>query len=410
MSDTAQAAVVPAPAEASPGIPTPTPTQDGAAAAVVQPTAPTNAREFRQSLRERVVASTRADAVTTETPAEPAAPSDAAVPDSTSAAPAPVLDAQGRAHDPATGKFLPSGEQTTDASPATAPVPDGYVRLPVPEGHPLRDRGRESVTVPASEEDYHRWALNEPTRRAELKESRERIAQMEEQLLRSQAEAAARQKWEQGLSPEIREKLAAVEAVDPETAALMRRGLEAALPELAETEFRTLADQRQQEAMEREVESFRQSAHRAAAEVHADLASAPYFPDLLRRAEAAYGAEIMARETRGDTTPPSEAEFLQFLRPFIVAHPEAAGVIRQRVAAQQQAERDRIAQEAKAKADAEAKQREAERLSAALQNRRTNPLGGVAMGVTTGADSVPSHAPRNAREFRESLRKVPLAR
>lgn len=398
MTDTAQATVVPAPAEASPGTATPAPIQDGAAAANPTP-APTNAREFRQSLRDRIVAR-QADAVTVGAPAEPVA--EVAT---SEAAPEPVVDATGRAHDPATGKFLPSGEVAT---PEAAPAPEGLVRIELPEGHPLRERGRThyEVRITSPEEEAEiRGLIATPVKQRELREARERIAQMEEQLLRSQAETAARQKWEQGLSPEIREKLAAVEAVDPETAALMRRGLEAALPELAETEFRTLAEERTQAEVAREVESFRQRAHGAASTVYADIASAPYFPDLLRRAEAAYGAELMAREARGDASPHSEAEFLQFLRPFIVAHPEAAGVIRQRVEAQRQAEREQAAAEAKAKAEAEAKQREAERLSAALQNRRTNPLGGVAMGVTTGAQSVPGEArPVSAHDARRTLR------
>lgn len=404
MSDTAQTVAVPAPAEASPGTATPTPIQDGAAA-VQTPAAPTSFREARQSIRDRIAASVRAVETPADTPAEPAAPSDAAAIETPSAAPDPVLDAQGRAHDPATGKFLPSGEAAT---PEAASAPEGLVRIELPEGHPLRERGRTHYEVRISspeEEAEIRGLLATPIKQRQLKEAEARVQEMEEKLLRIQAQEAARQKWEQGLTPAHREMLAAVEDVNPGAAALMRRGLESSLPELAEQEFRSLADQRAQAEVQTAAAQFVSRVEAIASTVYAEIAREPYFPELMFRARAAYGAELTAREARGEDSPPDEREFLGYFRSFALQHPQASVVFRQKVAATQQAERERVAAETKAQAEAEAKQREAAQLQAALQKRRTNPLGGVAMGVTTGVQSAPGDArPASAHEARRSLR------
>jgi hypothetical protein len=142
----------------------------------------------------------------------------------------------------------------------------------------------------------------------------------------------------------------------------------------------------------------------AATAVYQDVAQQPYFPALLQRAYAAYGAEITARESAGQYGTQSEGEFLTYLRSFVLSHPDASGVYRQKAQAVAEAERQRVAREA---AEAEQKKHadaERERLTAAATNRRTNPLGRLAMGVATGQTAPAEPGPKSAHDARRTLR------
>lgn len=403
MIETLDAVVVPVTGETHEPATTASPATDGAATAPIapEPTVSQTAREFRESLRKQQPA-------TQPAAGEPTAETVAAGA-TAEAPPEPVVDAAGRAHDPATGQFLPAAETAT---PEAASAPDGLVRIELPEGHPLRERGRTHYEVRISspeEEAEIRGLLATPIKQRELKEAHARVAEMEEKLLRAQAEAEV---FNQSRSdPDLAEDWAihdAVAEVNPRAAALLKLAIDAKSRDKAEGRFTELATERLQQEVQQEAAAFRGRVQQVAETVYADIAHAPYFPELLQRAATAYGAEITAREARGEYGTHSEREFLLYLRPFVAAHPDASAVIRGRMDERQQAERERIAAEAKAQAEADAKQREEERLQAALVNRRTNPLGGLAVGLSTGRDTSPPDGPRNAKEFRASLRKVPV--
>lgn len=129
----------------------------------------------------------------------------------------PVVDATGRLHAPDNGKFLEKpgaeapagvaatdpaeqtadgaveaplaeGETATDTEPAAGgSLPEGFVRLPVPEGDPLRDQGHEFVPVPAGMEDVFKNLLNRPVKRKELDTARQTATQLEQELDRHAA-------------------------------------------------------------------------------------------------------------------------------------------------------------------------------------------------------------------------------
>lgn len=388
-------AVVAAPTEALTGIEaTPTPSTDGAAA--VLPEAPRDVREARTSLRERIARSAAETvAATPATPSEPAPP-------------AVVIDEAGKAHGP-DGKFVSlsadaESAPAENATPEAAPAPEGMVRIELPEGHPLRERGRTHYEVRISspeEEAELRGLLATPIKQRELKEARERVVQMEEQVLRMQAAEAARRKFEETVDPSTLEAIRAVEEVNPALAALMRRGLESSLPELEKAEFQTLAEQRVQQEVASEVEAFVNRTRTVAQAVYADIATEPYFPALYQKARAAYGAELAAREQAGQYGTQNEQEFLGYMRSFVATHPEASRVFRAKLSARQEAEREAERQRIEAETKTET---ERTVLTAALANRRTNPLGGVAMGMTTGRETVPDPRPGSAYDARRTLR------
>lgn len=77
---------------------------------------------------------------------------------------------EGERDDPVSDDTAQDGE-AIDASDADA-VPEGHVVLEIPEGHPLRDRGKDSLPpIPAEWENDFRRLLNEPVRRAEVDEA-----------------------------------------------------------------------------------------------------------------------------------------------------------------------------------------------------------------------------------------------
>lgn len=123
-------------------------------------------------------------------PAEPASvPEPAASPELEAAPPQPIADETGRLHDPLTGQYVekpqepaepeatiePSdgqeaaeGGEAAVEEPAAPPVRDGFVRLDLPDKHPLRDRGTAYLDVPLEREQEFRHLVNTPIRRAEV--------------------------------------------------------------------------------------------------------------------------------------------------------------------------------------------------------------------------------------------------
>lgn len=138
----------------------------------------------------------------------------------------PIVDATGRLHAPENGKFLekPAAEPAQDTADSTAAevplaegetatptesdpggsLPEGFVRLAVPDGDPLRDQGHEFVPVPQGMEDVFKNLLNRPVKRKELDSAREARAQLEQELDRHAAALRAANEFNAKLFSEPR--------------------------------------------------------------------------------------------------------------------------------------------------------------------------------------------------------------
>ena len=77
------------------------------------------------------------------------------------------------------------GTATSETEP-TGPA-DGFVRLDVPSGHPMLDRGKSYLDVPAESERDVRSLLNDPVRRAAVTAAEERVATAEREAARLKA-------------------------------------------------------------------------------------------------------------------------------------------------------------------------------------------------------------------------------
>lgn len=384
------------------------PTEGGAAA--TQEKGVESARDFLKSLNKRESKAPAPEAAEETEAAEVQAE-----------APPVIVDEKGRKHDPATGKFLPEkGEEpkaadeaeTTDAEAGTEP-PDGHVRIALPEGHPLRDRGREFVDAPKADEDYHRWAINNAVRRAEVEQYQSRLAQMEEQLVRLQATQGATAEWQN--TPEYREAFAQyqeIAAVDQKAAERFWKGVQGELQEVAEKKFGEAQTQRTQQQNVQRAQQFQaEAAQVIQGYMPPEVLQIPAIGQAYQQALYEYANEVEFRELRGEKV---EYDPYAVARRFnVIAEqiPQVSQWIKGQREQQTAAEREKIAAEVKAKAEAEAKERERKQLEAATAKRRTNPHGALAMNMGTGRDALPStDAPRNAKELRQSLRKVPLGR
>ncbi|MFW6201950.1 MAG: hypothetical protein ACOC8B_05190, partial [Gemmatimonadota bacterium] len=105
----------------------------------------------------------------------------------------------------ADGTDTPSAEGGTEGAPEsdsedaerTTEVPDGFVRVDVPDGHPIRHR-TDHMVVPAEHEEYVRNQLNNPVRstaveqaNARAEKARARADRLAEELARAKVRAEA---------------------------------------------------------------------------------------------------------------------------------------------------------------------------------------------------------------------------
>lgn len=93
---------------------------------------------------------------------------------------------------PDDGRPAPSKTPTETPAPEPPPVPEGYVRIEVPEGHPLRTRGTHRV-VPKEDEEYFRWGMNNHVRESTAREAEQRAQELQRQLQESREQGLRHQ-------------------------------------------------------------------------------------------------------------------------------------------------------------------------------------------------------------------------
>lgn len=322
----------------------------------------------------------------------------------------PVVDAQGRAHDPATGKFLPSAEQAdTEAGAPAAAAPQGSeqvaettaaegtppepIRIELPADHPLRGQGVEflHVTDPQQERAV-RALVNGYTRRSEVEQVQQRVRQMEDEKATLQARyEVAQERLRQFIAdPQKAAFYADVKAQYGEDYA--QRWLDGELQAdeaQVQERLKPYQQEREQLAQQQAAEAFLSNAQTQAAQVFPQWwTGGPSYQQALETAVHTYDAYVERRWQTDQSYKPTEAEFIEkFLKPQFFADPFAAEYA-QRLHAQQQQEAQRQAEAEKAKAEAEAaRQKELAAQQAVTQFRQEaaqrrevappNPLGNV---------------------------------
>lgn len=291
-------------------------------------------------------------------------------------------------------------EKTAPTTPAAAKAPDGMVDVPLPEGHPWRDRGRSHIRVAKEFENETRAGINAAMRLRDVESERDRLAR--ENLL-----AEARQKALSGDLPKV--------ASDPKWQALIEqvRAAPGFGDEMAEQILALAKANEEWTVVRAESEAARnfeltQMMTRLEDEVmgqasqllevwssHGEMWRVPH---LFRQ----YVNAVDARNQReGRDIPPSRAEFFEWIKPHYRQDPR----VQQRVQALRDADRQR--EEAKIRADERAKaerERAEAAKDAALRHAAKPPLARVPQRQSQAP--VPPPPPAEPAAPQQSRRKA----
>lgn len=322
------------------------------------------------------------DATAPETP--PAAADAAAAGDDSSAATAPDPNAAA----------APAPDATAAPDAGTAEVPEGMVRIDIPEGHPMRHRG-DHYLVPQGHEEYHRWAVNNTIRRNDVEAAAKNTREWQQYANRLKAELDATREFAGGIfqDPAVIQQIDDIRKTYGDEAA---KRFEAGLWAEQQGKVQELTQQQQAEAAQAEraqiVQGFMQQAHAAAQKRYPEWSQQE-----VANALAAYGSWVEARgadELKLD-------EFLQHADPVYLQNPRARATAEQR-------RNQRLEQERQIAAKAEAdrlKAEEQKRLEEAAAQRAQYPWMRVPANAVPAQVGVDEGAggPRTVQEAKRSL-------
>lgn len=292
---------------------------------------------------------------------------------------APVADATSE-------EAVPASDGATDQEAGEGPA-EGFVRVPYPEGHPMRAQGVEFEDVPAAMESRMRALINaqDPARRSEME--RLRRERQEERDRRIQLDAELRfyrehgsQLWTQDDQDKYEQIVATWGEEDAER---FKRG------RMLENQ-QLLAQVREQAISEQVVEQWQEMSEgfRGEAFQHLPLQFPGVTEGEIETALKMYGAELEQLQRRAEAAGMSAAEFtervglsaqdlLRVAGDYLSTRP---GVLQHRGSneAAKEAERKRI--------EAEVEERKQAELREAAQRHSRNPnrsLGGISTGHRT---------------------------
>jgi hypothetical protein len=325
--------------------------------------------------------------------------------------PATEVNAEGRVVDPTSKKYV-EGEPKQEVEPTPDPaaaevggakdtgadaVPDGFVRLAIPDGHPLRDRGETHLLFPEAQEAYGRWAINQGVRAKEVESLRAEQSKIARERIQAQKEAEF---WRENagafFTPEFYTQYEDIKSTYGEEAANrykagVRAEAEVKLQEVRQEADREVAVEQVREETQRftnwAVEDARQN---FPAFFGPNGEHRPEFGRALRMYAAHIQSEGSGRLTVDGWR--QAALYVYQQMPEVRAAMEAARN-RGRETAQAEAQR---------KADEAARKREEERLAQAARAKRSNPLGHMP-NVQSG-QTISDGRPQNAREMVEAIR------
>lgn len=284
------------------------------------------------------------------------------------------------------GRFLPKDGETPPADaagvadqqtdPAAAKpdaLPDGFKRFELPEGHPLRARGRTHfearADTPEAEAEI-RSILAAPVRAQEVEQARGLARQHEQRAVQLEASLRAANEFNARLfaEPAILSTYSQIGEEHGEDAA--RQWLDGLLAREGQNAQQYLQEAQQQAA----ARQHQEAAQGAVSAVMAARESR--YPDWgeadLRDALAAYGSYL---EVKGIETF-DQSDFHAFADARYIQHPAVQKRVREWEEQQRAAETKRIADENAA--------RERERYAAAERLRAENPMGSVPASLGAG--------------------------
>lgn len=291
------------------------------------------------------------------------------------------------------------------ASPASAvieaPKPSILDSIEIPEGHPLRDRGKTRLSQLEAHEFQN--VLNASVRAREVEAVRNELNAAKLELAKAQAaaEVLRQQRTQPNLSEqEIQFYNDALQAYGPEYAALVLKGLQEKMDAPITAKQQEAEAAYQDQLQTQQAEQFVQSAFQTAAQTFPrEITSLPSFEGAFHQARVAYGNRLMQQEAAGYEVAPSEADFMQILRVHLVADPFVQQVIQQGLQQQEQARLNSIRQQA----EREAQQKQQNELAALSQKRQQNPFARLPSGSNAG-QAVPVTPRRNAASIRQDVR------
>lgn len=422
---------VPAPA-AAPGAPQAAATDAGASTQT--PAAPQTKREAMLDVAARARAAyqgaqdgvaagtTGATAVGGQSESQPAATTSA------------VIDSTGRAHDPGTGQFTTPPDAAQAASgtePAAATPQPGLsastpaatpqeIRVPIPEGHALREQGREYIVAASAEQERDiRDLLNSTgARRRDVEAARREAQEAREETLRYRAALEASDAWQmQAIDSGVLEEYQNIKEVNPKAAERFLRGAMAEMEEDASTRYQQATEAVQQQQVQQSAVQFVASAYsELSGRLPAELTMLPAYREAFDLARRNYGDHLDAREKQGYDVQPSVEEMRPYLEGALVTSPDIVRYLTARQQsqtaqqqadwqAQQEAEAARVRAEAEAKVRADLKAEEEARILAAQQPR--NPLStmsGVRSDLNSTSPTTVDTASMPLHDLRKSMR------
>lgn len=305
---------------------------------------------------------------------------------------APALDAT-----PPDATATPQqGKPVAPDAAGTPEVPEGMVRIDIPEGHPMRHRG-DHYLVPQGHEEYHRWAVNNTIRRNDVESAAKTARDWQQYANRLKAELEATREFTGGIfqDPAVIQQIDDIRKTYGDEAA---KRFEAGLWAEQQGKVQELTQQQQAEAQKAEavayVNDFQQKAFAAAQRRYPE-----WSPQEVANALAAYGSWVEARganELKLD-------EFLKHADPVYLQNPQARAAAERR-----RSQRDEQQRQAAAKAEADRlAAEERKKLEEAAARRAQYPWMQVPAGAVPAQVGVDEGAggPKTVHEARQSLRR-----
>lgn len=323
------------------------------------------------------------------------------------AAAAPAPEAQPRAESQADAGAKPPATEASatpdGAAPGKEPVPDGMVRIPLPEDHPWRQRGHTYWDAPKHLENETRAAVNAVAERHQLRQQLERQAE-ERAILEARIKAR-----ESDLpfkpDPRMEHLLKDIERnYSAEEAELIRRGLDS----LNETTLTRAELRARQEIVEqRQGREFYESVHAEAARrfpVWAEQGVVKrYMDSAVRQWGRIVDANNAQRAHQGlEPIGLNTEDFFRWAATKYASEPAVLAAMRAKQEQERETERERIRREERERIQAEERQK----LEEAAGRHRTLPPstpGAVSAGRVADTVTAAEDQPKTRTERRRAI-------
>ena len=315
----------------------------------------------------------------------------------------------------------------TETKPADAAAPAAAIRVPIPEGHPLRDSGRTYIEVTSAEDERAvRASLNSHTRRAEVERLEAENADLRKKQIEREARDAATNKWVNRPEYQVAvEKYKEIkETVGQAEASAYWRGVNEEFARIETEEIATRTAAVEQADIDRAAEHWKGEAWQNVSTLPESIRNLPGFSQWFEHAYEAFEAELgLNHYPEVKTADDAHKAFVRFFGARINGRPEVIAAYRSGITSE---EANRTAAAAKAaeqtRREEQIKRDAVEEYKRTIAAQRTtvappHPLGnlngagrestpGTGEAAAPAADLSPSALRRQARQgAREDARR-----